>query len=114
DGGTARGEYAVAMKQAQLILEEEEPNFHDPRACEDYFLRLYRNIETDSKKIQILRKAMDYPRVADVFRLIQEDAVAVLVCYQPKKALFEEIEAAASAGKMTRELWRKAQPLLVN
>ena len=46
--------------------------------------------------------------------MIEQDTRPVLVCYEPKQQLFDQISKAARAGHMTRELWRRAQPLLVN
>ncbi len=45
--------------------------------------------------------------------MIREDTRPVLVCYEPKRALFEEVYAEAQTGHMTRRLWQRAQPLLV-
>ncbi len=111
------GEYETMVAETRLLLQEADLDFHDPELYRRYFLTLYGSkgsVETDKPGIQKLRQEMDFPEVAKQFRMIQQDTRPVLVCYEPKQILFEQISQAARAGHMTRELWRKAQPLLIN
>ncbi len=128
------GEYKIKTAETTNMIKTGELNAeHDfdlPEICEDYFRRIYGRLTTDAKAIAVLQKDGNYPAVANEFRMIEQDTVPVLVRYAPeakeaeekeeKEArekwaeLYDEISGAAQSGKMTRELWRKAQPLLVN
>src|SRR5215212_7261093 len=44
--------------------------------------RMYRVVSTDQFEIQRLRAALDYPEVAERFRLIPDDTVPVVVPYE--------------------------------
>ena len=63
------------------------------------FFALYGAIETDKPDIQKLRLELDYPEVARQFRMIEQDTRPLLVCYEPKRELFERVRSAAQAGR---------------
>lgn len=113
-GGMPPDTYRTATEQAKILLKSGEVDFDDPAVCTRYFESLYHNVNTDAFQIQELRKALDYPKVASAFRLIDSPTKPVLVCYEPERERYEEVLAAATAGRVTRQVWQRAQPLLVN
>ncbi len=114
EGKIPPGEYRSMVAETKMLLQDSDLDFHDPDTYTRYFQALYGAIDTDKRGIQKLRQEMDFPEVARQFRMIEQDTRPVLVCYAPKEELFAQIRDAAQSGRMTRELWRKAQPLLVN
>jgi CRISPR-associated endonuclease/helicase Cas3 len=115
DGGTPQGSYRVALDVASRFLRE-GADLHDPAVYEQYFRDLYRQDTLDAHGVQKLRGELDFPRVAEKMRLIEDDTVGVLVRYAPAEQEVEDLIAAAEASRhgMTSELWRKVQPFLVS
>lgn len=116
-GKMPHGEYRTMFDETMKMLRGGDLDFHDPETYRQYFLSLYGDkgsIATDRPGIQRLRTEMNFPEVAKQFRMIEQDTRPVLVCYAPESELFERIREVAQRGKLTRELWRLAQPLLVN
>ena len=82
EGRMPPGEYASAVAETGLILRREGLDLHDPDIFREYFARMYRVVDTDEAGIQSLRSSLDYPEVADQFRLIPDDTVPVVVPYE--------------------------------
>ncbi len=115
------GVYRMALKQtlqmfAAARARGEKINFDDPRLVTDYFADLYRDMagQTDKEHIQDDRAQFHYPDVARKMRLIDDDTMSVFITeYDPDEA--QKIMAAGRAiGRMTRDLWQRAQPLCVS
>ena len=83
-GRVPPGEYASAVAEAELILRRDDLDLHDPDIFREYFSRMYRVVSTDEFEIQSLRESLDYPEVADRFRLIPDDTVPVIVPYEER------------------------------
>jgi CRISPR-associated endonuclease/helicase Cas3 len=66
-------------------------------------------VDTDKRKIEPDRMALDYPQVADKYRLIDDDTVAVVVTYGDSASRLADWEKWPS-----REAWRALQPFIVN
>jgi CRISPR-associated endonuclease/helicase Cas3 len=81
-GPGAPGEYASAVAETGLVLRREGVDLHDPGIFREYFSRMYRVVDTDEAGIESLRSSLDYPEVADQFRLIPDDTVPVVVPYE--------------------------------
>lgn len=113
EGGAPIGWYKTAMGEAELLLKE-GCNLHNPDDLEKYFSKLYQVVETDSKGIIPLRCSMDFPETARKFKMIEDNAVPVLVPYPDKSGLFQEVLSAAKSKTMPRSLWRKAQGITVS
>jgi CRISPR-associated endonuclease/helicase Cas3 len=113
DERTPTGPYKAGIEQARLILaEHDSPEIlNDPAIFEDYFERLYNSIgnNLDSYRIQEKRAVLDYKETSDLYRLIKEDTVPVIVRYgEYKKALDKW------SNYKDREAWRHLQPYIVN
>ena len=114
DNAMPPNEYQIASEIAEEILLDSDLDLNNNTLCEVFFRKVYRRLVTDAKGIAELQSRLDFPEVTKQFKMINQDTTPVLVCYEPKRKLFEEVRDAAVTGKMTQELWRKAQPLLVN
>ncbi|HLZ22739.1 MAG TPA: CRISPR-associated helicase Cas3' [Ktedonobacterales bacterium] len=93
-----------------------QADLHDPTVYTSYFQELYRHVPLDEKHVQDVRKILDYPAVAERFRMIEEDTKPVVVRYgeanQRKK--IEDTVAQLRGGRgRAREHLRALQPYIV-
>ena len=121
ESGDPGGIYKMAMAQTQNLIERmrkmgEEPDFDDADTVTEYFRHLFNTLqgEVDKKNVQERRGYLDYPEVARRVRLIEEDTVSVLVRAYDEAETAAILLAAERMGGMTRDLWRRAQPLSVS
>jgi CRISPR-associated endonuclease/helicase Cas3 len=82
EGKVPPGAYRTGTDTAISLLSRPQVDLHDPTLYRTYFELLYQAVETDVKGIQNLRQALDYPEVAQRFRLIEDDTAAVVVRYK--------------------------------
>ena len=109
EGTSPRGPYRVGIEKARLLLTQNPPErLHDPQLYEAYFRELFTTVETDAKEIQNYRKGLDYPEVAQRYRLIPEDTVPVVVPYGEWRERLEDFQSAPSMQR-----WRRLQPYVV-
>jgi CRISPR-associated endonuclease/helicase Cas3 len=113
EGSAPRGAYKTAMAEAEIILKQPGVDLHNPEVFEDYFQRLYQDVDTDKKNVQALREKLDFPEVAKRFRMIEKNTTPVIVNYGSGKAL-ELINEAKYTGVVSKHLWRRLQPFAVN
>ena len=118
EGGEPRGEYASGRAQAESLLGRSDFDLHDPGVFRDYFELMYQNVDTDSKKIQETRRALDYPEVAARYRLIEDDTVPVIVDYKEWDEYLEGkrrrlMERIRREGALRPGDHRKLQPYAV-
>jgi CRISPR-associated endonuclease/helicase Cas3 len=117
-GGSPRGPYRTALvRTADLLACGEEPALDDPEFVTAYFRGLIELIGKDplviGKRVQDHRRFLRFEETAREAKVIDEETISVLVHgYAPTEA-DEILEAAKALGKMTPELWRRAQPLCV-
>lgn len=81
DGGLPRGTYATGTSLTRSLLQESAFDFHDPATYERYFQKYYGYVSHDVKDVQEWRQALDYPEVAERYRLIADDTVPLIVHY---------------------------------
>jgi CRISPR-associated endonuclease/helicase Cas3 len=109
-GGMPRGAYKAGFELANLLLgRNSAERLQDPELYQEYFRGLYSYVDTDKRKIEPDRVALDYPEVARKYRLIDDDTVAVVVRYGDSAARLADWERWPS-----REAWRALQPFIVN
>jgi CRISPR-associated endonuclease/helicase Cas3 len=114
EGRLPRGDYQTATDTTAIFLRDSTLDLHDPAAITTYFRRFYGNVNLDSKGIQALRAAFDYPAVAERARLIDDDASPVVVPYPPAVAEIDALLARLRAQPTaTRNLLRRLQPYAV-
>lgn len=94
EGSQPPGAYRTATDVTQVLLRAAagDPQLHDPATYLTYFQRYYGSIDLDQNKVEEARKSLDYPEVAKRYRLIDDDAVSVVVGYR-------EAAAAEKGGK---------------
>lgn len=120
DDAAPRGIYRMALDRTVALFRSDAAamDLDDPELVTDYFRRLYGDLfgDVDKKKVQEDRRNFRYPEVAASVRLIEEDTISVLVTgYKLAAGEAQAIlEEADRIGRMTRDLWRRAQPHCVN
>jgi CRISPR-associated endonuclease/helicase Cas3 len=112
------GAYRTGTDTAITLLNQLQSDLHDPSLYQTYFERLYQGLDLDAKAIQGLRQALDYPEVAQRFRLIDDDTEAVVVPYKSQAGEGQEIKGLLGMIREQNEIprWamRRLQPYLVN
>jgi CRISPR-associated endonuclease/helicase Cas3 len=109
EGRAPRGPYKAGLEKARLLLKgRPAESLHDPELYRQYFRRLFADVDLDKKRIQEYRQVLDYPEVAHLYRLIEQETVSVIVPYgEAGERLGEWLK---QPGRMT---WRRLQPYLV-
>jgi CRISPR-associated endonuclease/helicase Cas3 len=109
-GRAPRGPYSVALMQARVLLKRHPAErLHEPDLYREYFQRLHSVVDLDRCRIQSFRAELDYPEVAERYRLIDEDTVSVVVDYGNGMRHLE-----GWRHRPNRAAWRRLQPFLVN
>lgn len=127
EGGISSGVYRMAADRTRNLCRRmeargEEIDFDDPALVTEYFRGLYNDLQGNTDKardehsVQERRAAFDYREVAKDVKLVDEDTVSVLVTRYPGQEDEARAisDAAEAIGGMTRDLWRRAQPLCVS
>jgi len=110
EGKAPKGPYAEGLAKARLLLQLNPVEaLHTPELYQEYFYRLFNDLNLDEKKIQEFRKVLNYPKVAKEYHLIPKATSPVMVPYGDSGRLIGEWQARPS-----REAWRRLQPYLVN
>lgn len=106
------GAYKMGMDDAKTILGRNLPQYlHNPELYTEYFQMLFRDVDLDKKSIQPYRRDLDYPRVAEKYKLIEDTLPVVIPDYdnhEGERRLQEHIK------KPSRETWRRLMPYVVN
>jgi CRISPR-associated endonuclease/helicase Cas3 len=114
EGVLPPGAYKTGTDTALSLLNRPGADLHDPLLYRTYFERFYQAIDLDRKKIQDRREALDYPEVAQRFRLIEDDTAPIVV--RPD-IYHHEVDTLLSllrgAEETPRWLLRRLQPYIV-
>jgi CRISPR-associated endonuclease/helicase Cas3 len=119
DGHLPPGAYASATATTRNLLARADFEFHQPENYREYFQAFYQVVEKDAKEIQSFRERLDFPGVAERFRMIDDDSAAVVVRYRGIEDSDDTVDRLISyvqhqEGKVPRWLLRQLQPYLVN
>lgn len=79
DDSMPSGTYRTATGVTQALLRSDGFDPATDETARDYFRSLYSLTDSDPKGIQEMRKNLDYPAVAEAFRMIEDDTVQVVV-----------------------------------
>lgn len=110
EGRSPVGPYRTGLEKARFLLREHPASrLHDPELYREYFRRLFADVDLDKKRIQEYREALNYPEVAQRYRLIAGDTVSVVVPYEDAVARLEEF--LVRPGYVA---WRRLQPYIVS
>ena len=111
EGSTPRGEYDTAIAITKDLLMNPSLDLDSPTIFEQYFRELYKNVDTDKRHIQELRKNLNYPEVSKQFKFINDDTTPVAIQYDDRvRELLRLIERRG----LFKENYRSLQPYLVN
>ncbi|MFV9510193.1 CRISPR-associated helicase Cas3' [Tepidibacillus sp. LV47] len=109
EGGSPRGPYRVAMEVARAMLARmQSEDLHRPDLFRNYFKQMFASVDLDQRKIQADREALDYPNVAEKYRLIDQDTVSVVVPYEDSQVHLRTWEEEPS-----RKNLRQLQPYII-
>lgn len=102
----------MGTEDAKTLLDRNAPErLHNPELYTEYFQMLFRDVDLDKKGIQPYRRDLDYPRVAEKYKLIEDTLPVVIPTYdnhEGERRLQEHIK------KPSRETWRRLMPFVVN
>jgi CRISPR-associated endonuclease/helicase Cas3 len=109
EGGTPFGPYRTAIVKTRALLHRRPTDdLHRPELYEEYFERLFGDLDLDDFGIQTLREELDYPEVSSRYRLINDKTVPVVVPYGDG---MERLDAWLTAP--SRHTWQGLQPFVV-
>jgi CRISPR-associated endonuclease/helicase Cas3 len=90
------------------------PDINEPADMQDYFHRLYHTGELDQHRIQDLRRAFNFPEVAQKYRVIEDDTTPVVVTtWGGYETVVQELLAQVRA-EPSRKHFRQLTPFQVN
>jgi len=117
DDSSPPGVYRSGRDIARVVRELPGFDPHDPDAVRRYFELLFGTaVNTDTNGVQQARKNLDFPAVADRFRMIDEDACDVIVDYPERDSpkIDSLVEQLRARERPAREILRELQPHMVS
>jgi CRISPR-associated endonuclease/helicase Cas3 len=121
DTGYPTDSYQQATQIAQMIFRRHGASgmkLDDPTFITAYYRELYDLAGvTQAPASREILKAVEcgsFPDVANLYRLIKQDAINVLVPYVPQQTLFNSLQAQADNTGLTAAWMRAARPLTVS
>ncbi len=121
DTGYPTDSYQQATQIAQMIYRRHGApgmKLDDPAFITAYYRELYdlAGVTTAPASREILEavECGNFPNVANLYRLIKQDAINVLVPYAPQQTLFDSLREQADDTGLTAVWMRAARPLTVS
>lgn len=110
EGSSPKGLYKDATNKTRFLMTGRDPEeLHKPELYDTYFHKLFNDQSLDGFGIQRLRKQLNFPKVAEEYRLIKEPTSAVVVKYGKEW----EQNLDAFRRRPNRNAWRNLQPFMV-
>ena len=117
EGKSPKGAYRAGLEKAKLLIERSEElvgltqseALHSPQFYTEYFKRLFSDLNLDKEGIQEEREALNYPKVAEKYRLIPQNTLPVVVNYEEGFSILERWKQHPTKG-----LWRRLNLYTVN
>lgn len=113
------GAYQQAASVTESLLNRRGPqamDLYDPALCTEYYQELY-DIARPEALRQELTEAIqnqDFPEVACLYRLIEQDAVNLLVLYEPARSEILALADEVRRTGLTASWIRRARPYTVS
>jgi CRISPR-associated endonuclease/helicase Cas3 len=114
DGNLPPGAYKIGTKMTNAVTGNGSADMHDPALYHRYFQRYYAQLDRDSHKVQPLRAALNYPRVAEEFRMIDDDTQSVVALDYDKAIIQPLLNKLRKQPAQARKILRRLQPFIVN
>ncbi len=117
DDASPPGVYRSGRDIARVVRDLPGFDPHDPEAVRRYFEFLFGTaVDPDSNGVQHARGNLDYPAVADRFRMIDDDACDVIVDYPVRESqkIDSLVEQLRARERPAREILRELQPYMVS
>lgn len=117
EGKLPPGSYKTSTDTTAKLLAMSDTDLHDTAICYRYFQDFYQAVTADEEHIQPLREQLNYPEVAQRFRLISDDTVSVIVDYHgvtPSGEPENLLALLRKSNENPRWLLRRLQPYMVN
>ncbi len=115
EGNIPPGAYRTGTDVAAKLTRSGTVDLHDPAVYHQYFEDYYRHLDLDLKKVQPMRKLLDYPEVAARFQMIDDATVPVIVPYAYAQAEIADLTVKLRQHpEQARKLLRRLQPFMVS
>lgn len=115
DGKLPKGPYSTGTDVTQTLAAHGPLDFDDLATYQSYFQRYYRHVDRDAKRVQEARRLLDYPIVAERFRMIDDDTLPVIVSYAPDaQKIVDLVARLRRAPAHARGIIRQLQPYMVD
>ncbi len=112
-----KGVYTVATEETRALLRSGQMDPDDPAVARTYFERLFATLNLDERGIQTLRKKLDYPEVAERFKMIDDATESVVITTygteEERERVREKLERLRRQDPDARRLLRQLQPYMV-
>ncbi|MBI5619232.1 MAG: CRISPR-associated endonuclease Cas3'' [Gammaproteobacteria bacterium] len=108
--------YQAAQVTQTLLNLKGNLNINDPGTFREYYRRLYDLNDPASQNANLDEaiKALAFPEIARAYRIIENNAIQVLVPWAGRKAAFDELEREAATAGISAQWMRRAQGLAVS
>jgi len=127
DNSTPQGLYKTAISQTELLRKMELAAPENPDSFPAYFRLLYQLSVPDECGIQRARSRLHFEEVDQMFKIIDQNTISVLIKNQYIGDNLEETQGGQkyeeaqsrwdgqkNSGYFTREDWREIQPFIIN
>jgi len=118
EGGIPQGAYRTGAGITGSLLGSGDIDPDDPAVSRRYFQQLFQSVDTDAREIQKMRQTFDYPKVAQCFRMIDEDTESVAITRygsdDEQRKVRWLLEQLRNGSPNARVLLRRLQPYLVS
>ncbi|GAB4430040.1 MAG: hypothetical protein OHK0015_14720 [Chloroflexi bacterium OHK40] len=118
EGKLPPGAYRVATEITRAMVGSGTLDPDSPADMRRYFEQLYATVSLDRRQIQQLRQSLNYPEIAQAFRMIDEETEEVVITTYGDEAtrdqLARDLEQLRRQEGNARALLRRVQPFIVS
>ena len=106
--------FQAAMQTMSMLADRGTLDIHDPALYRDYYRQSFDLTKPDSQNPDLIRaiRELDFPEVARRYRLIDDDAIQVVVPWSARMGEYEQLRKQAMHG-IDRAWMKRAQALAV-